>query len=96
MASDPPISVKPGADRLAKVDAYAAKANLRRHGAILDLIDQGLEAAEGPKDETPVKGRKKAPAAAAPEAVPVKEGRMVAPGGDTGSQGWFAPKGRKS
>lgn len=38
----PPLSVRLGDARLAAVDAYAAKHGLKRHAALLDLVDHAL------------------------------------------------------
>ena len=38
----PPTSFRPGEERLAKIDAFAAARSLTRHAAILALIDAGL------------------------------------------------------
>lgn len=39
----PPLSVRLGEARLAKIDAYAVKHGLKRHGAVLELLDIALE-----------------------------------------------------
>jgi hypothetical protein len=39
----PPLSIRPGEVRLAKIDAYALKHGLKRHAAVLELIDVGLD-----------------------------------------------------
>lgn len=39
----PPLSVRFGDVRLAEIDAYATKHGLKRHAAILELIDVGLK-----------------------------------------------------
>lgn len=38
----PPVSFRPGDERLARIDAFAEKHKLSRHLAILVLIDRGL------------------------------------------------------
>lgn len=39
----PPLSIRPGDVRLAKIDAYAVKHGLKRHAAVLELVDVGLD-----------------------------------------------------
>lgn len=46
----PPLSIRPGPDRLAKVQAWATDHGLSQHAAILALIDLGLS---GPVALTP-------------------------------------------
>lgn len=59
--TDPPVSFRPGEERLARIEAWAKKRSLSRHLAILTLIDEGLRAHE-PGPPTP-----KIQAAAKPE-----------------------------
>lgn len=40
---EPPISIRPGAERQARIEAWAKARGLKRHAAILELIDLGLE-----------------------------------------------------
>lgn len=51
----PPISLRPGDDRLARIDAYAAEHKLTRHAAILLLIDLSLVPAKAPPRAKPTK-----------------------------------------
>lgn len=37
----PPLSIRPGPERLARIDAYAAEHRLSRHLAILLMLDEG-------------------------------------------------------
>jgi len=39
----PPLSIRLGDVRLAKVDAYALKHGLKRHAAVLELLDVALD-----------------------------------------------------
>jgi hypothetical protein len=41
---DPPVSFRPGAARLARIEAWAKERKLSRHLAILTLLDAGLRA----------------------------------------------------
>lgn len=46
----PPLSLRPGEDRLARVLAWATDHGLSQHAAILALIDLGLGAPPKPQD----------------------------------------------
>jgi hypothetical protein len=37
-----PYSVRLGDERRAKIDAYAEKRRIKRHAAVLEIIDKGL------------------------------------------------------
>lgn len=47
-AQHPPISIRPGAARVARIDAYATKHMLSRHLAVMVLLDAGLRVEDGP------------------------------------------------
>lgn len=51
----PPISIRPGDERLARIDAYAAEHNLNRHLAILLMLDEGYRSLTA-VIETPLPG----------------------------------------
>lgn len=44
----PPLSIRPGAERLERIDAYAAEHNLSRHLAIMLMLDEGHRALTAP------------------------------------------------
>lgn len=46
---DPPVSFRPGAERLERIEAWAKSRNLSRHLAILTLLDAGLRAVTAPE-----------------------------------------------
>lgn len=45
----PPLSIRPGEERLARIDAYAAEHKLSRHLAILLMLDEGYRSLTQPK-----------------------------------------------
>ncbi len=51
--SPPPLSVRFGAPRLEKIAAYAEERKLKRHAAILEIVDTGLgdKPKEKPKEK---------------------------------------------
>lgn len=72
---EPPVSIRPGATRLAEVDAFAADHGLNRHAALMALIDLGLGkgapvAAPPPKPPATTPAPKVRKAAAEPQEAP--------------------------
>lgn len=60
----PPLSIRPGEERLALIEAHAKRRGITRHAAVLELIDLGL----APKPQAAL--TKPAVKIAAPKAEP--------------------------
>jgi len=55
-SKNPPLSIRPGPERLARIDAYASEHKLSRHLAILLMLDEGYRSLTG-TIKTPVSSK---------------------------------------
>jgi len=54
-SKNPPLSIRPGPERLARVDAYAAEHKLSRHLAIMLMLDEGYRSLSKAEAALPLK-----------------------------------------
>lgn len=64
---DPPLSFRPGKERLARIEAFAAERKLSRHLAILVLLDEGYRSLTKPTKPAAAKPAKTKAEPAAPK-----------------------------
>jgi len=51
----PPLSIRPGPERLARIDAYASEHKLSRHLAVMLMLDEGYRSLSNSAATLPLK-----------------------------------------